>query len=121
MIRFSAFRERYLVDTASGGTGATPAIARALDGIGWRAIRDPGPDELAGYLVYAFDDCAHGHRDITALVAAIAAVLRDAGPLLDGGLPPVEAYFEAAEELVRRYVNDTGREQSPSASLDALM
>jgi hypothetical protein len=34
--------------------------------------------------------------------------LRDTGPLLDGGLPPVAAYYPAAEALLRRYVADDG-------------
>lgn len=121
MIRFSTLEDRFLIDTASGGRGATPAIARALDDIGWRAVRDPSPDELAGYLVYLFEACVHDHRDVSQLVHAIAEVLRDAGPLLDGGLPPVEAYYDASEELVQQYVKDVGRERPPAAfSLDDL-
>ncbi len=112
MIRFSALKDRFVTDSAPGGTGATPAIARALNGIGWRAIREPSTDELAGYLVYVFEACVHEHRDVSALVHAIAEVLRDTGPLLDGGLPPAEAYYDAAEELVRRYVDDSGRDTS---------
>jgi hypothetical protein len=33
-------------------------------------------------------------------------VFRDAGPNLDGGLPPIEAYLPAAEELLERYVRN---------------
>jgi hypothetical protein len=41
-----------------------------------------------------------------ALAHGIAAVFRDAGPNLDGGLPPIEAYLPAAEELLQHYVNN---------------
>ena len=109
MIRFGELKERFQADTARGGPGATQAIIRALDDIGWRAIQDPSADEVAGYLVYAFESCVLEHRDLSTLMHAIAEVLRDTGPWLDGGLPPVEAYYDAAEELLRRYVNDTGR------------
>jgi hypothetical protein len=40
------------------------------------------------------------------LAHGIAAVFRDAGPNLDGGLPPIEAYLPAAEELLQHYVNN---------------
>jgi hypothetical protein len=46
----------------------------------------------------------------------MAMVLRDTGPLLDGGLPPVEAYLPAAEELVLRYLRDEGVSESPPPS-----
>ena len=49
-------------------------------------------------------DCVTGHRDVAALSYAVARALRDTGPLLDGGLPPVEAYLPAAEDVLRRYV-----------------
>jgi hypothetical protein len=42
--------------------------------------------------------------------------LRDTGPLLDGGLPPVEAYYPAAEALLRRYVADDGVAHQPVPS-----
>jgi hypothetical protein len=115
MIRFSLLRERYLMDASPGGTGAVPGITRALERIGWRSVGDPGADELAGHLVLMFDSCVHLHRDVQALAYAIASVMRDAGPLLDGGLPPVEAYLPAAEEVLRLYV------EPPTASAhDAL-
>jgi hypothetical protein len=108
MIRFSALRERYLMDTGPGGTGAAPVITRALERIGWRSVGEPSADELAGHLVLMFDSCVHLHRDVQALSYAIASVMRDAGPLLDGGLPPVEAYLPAAEEVLRLYVQPPG-------------
>jgi hypothetical protein len=114
MIRFAELRERFLADTAFGGSGAAPALARGLERIGWRAVREPSPEELASYLVDLLDDCVHAHRDVSALALAIATVLRDAGPLLDGGLPPVEAYLTAAEELLRWYVsNDQSAPRDP--------
>ena len=106
MITFSAFRDRYTDDTSMGGEGATQAIARSLERIGWRSVREPTPEDLAGELVMLFAECAHQHRDVARLALEIASVLRDAGPLLDGGLPPVEAYLEAAEELLRHYVQN---------------
>lgn len=108
MIRAAELRTRYRADTRPGGPGATPALGRALERIGWRAVREPTPDELASYLVLLLDDCVHGHGDVTALADAIARVLREVGPLLDGGLPPVEAYRPAAEELLEWYVRDDG-------------
>jgi hypothetical protein len=101
---FAALRARFLADTVHGGAGATPALTRALERIGWRAVRDPSPEELAGYVVYLLEACVHEHHDVAELTRALAALLRDCGPLLDGGLPPVEAYVPAAEELLREYV-----------------
>lgn len=105
MLPYTALRARYLADTAAGGTGATPSITRALEQIGWRSVGEPSSDELAGHLVYMFDDCVHTHRDVSALAYAIADVMRETGPLLDGGQPPTEAYLPAAEEVVRLYVS----------------
>ena len=101
---FAALRARFAEDTRLGGEGATPALARALAQIGWRAVGDPTPEELAGHAVELLDACVHDHHDVEALAWQVATLLRDHGPLLDGGLPPVEAYLPAAEELLRRYV-----------------
>ena len=108
MIAFTALRTRFIADTSLGGTGAVPALSRALERIGWLSVREPTPEELGSYLVDLLYDCVHSHRDVLALTHAIASVLRDAGPLLDGGLPPIEAYLPAAEELLQRYVEDDG-------------
>ncbi len=105
---YTTLRTRYLGDTAPRSTGASPAIARALEHIGWRSVGEPSAEDLAGHLIYMFDDCVHSHRDVAALAWAIADVMRDVGPLLDGGQPPVEAYLPAAEEVLRLYVNDDG-------------
>lgn len=102
---YTALKTRYLADTEFGGDGATPSLTRALERIGWRAVRDPSPEELAGYLVELLESCVHEHRDLAQLTAGIAATLRACGPMLDGGLPPVEAYLPAAEEVLRRYVD----------------
>lgn len=107
-LSYTRLRQRYLDDTHPGGPGAAPALARALEHIGWRAVREPTPEELAGHLALLLDGCVHEHRDLMALTDGIATALRDTGPLLDGGLPPVEAYLPAAEELLRRYVADDG-------------
>jgi hypothetical protein len=108
MISYTHLRTRFVADTGFGGSGAAPALARSLERIGWRAVREPTPEELASYLVDLLHDCVHAHRDVLTLTRNIASVLRDAGPLLDGGLPPIEAYEPAAEELLSRYVNDDG-------------
>ena len=105
-IPFVSLKSRFVADTALGGAGATPALARALVVIGWRSVRDPTPEELAEDLVDLIAACVHEHRHIGDLTLGIAAVLRAAGPMLDGGLPPVEAYLPAAEELLQRYVRD---------------
>ncbi len=102
MITFSALRDRYLNDRASGG--ATPRLADALAAIGWHSVGEPTPDELADYLVELLDACVSDHHDVERLVADVARLLRDAGPLLDGGLPPVAAYEPAAREALERYV-----------------
>lgn len=107
-LSFTRIRQRYLEDTRPGGPGATPALARALEQIGWRAVREPTPEELAEHLLLLLDACVHEHRDVMALSHGVAMALRDTGPLLDGGLPPVEAYYPAAEDLLRRYVADDG-------------
>lgn len=112
MTSFAALRDRYLADVALGGTGASPALTRALEAIGWRSVREPTPEELAGELVMLIDDCVRGHRDLSALERGIAGVLRDCGPLLDGGLPPVEAYLPAAEELLQRYARNNGTDDA---------
>ncbi|MBY0491387.1 MAG: hypothetical protein K2R93_16200 [Gemmatimonadaceae bacterium] len=100
---FSALRARYLDDTRPGGPGAIPPLAAALEAIGWRAVREPTPEELADHLLLLLDACVHEHRDVSALEYHIAMALRDTGPLLDGGLPPVEAYLPAASDILSRY------------------
>jgi hypothetical protein len=104
MLRFTTLRERFLADTVPGGPGAAPALTDALERIGWRSVGEPSADELASHLVLLLDDCVHGHRDVHALCHAIASVMREVGPLLDGGLPPAEAYLPAAEEALDHYV-----------------
>ncbi len=104
MLTFGALKEQYQVDTAFGGPGAAPALAIALERIGWRAVRDPSAEELSGDLALLVEDCVHEHRTVPDLTFAIASTLRHAGPLLDGSLPPIEAYLPAAEEVLRRYV-----------------
>lgn len=103
MIRYQDLRERFTEDTGLGGGGATPPLAAALEAIGWRAVQEPTPEELGGYLAELVADCVHRHRDVSALAYEMARALRDTGPLLDGGLPPVEAYLPAAEEILQRY------------------
>ena len=102
MIPYTALRARFLEDRHAGG--ATPRLAAALESVGWRSVGDPSPEELASYLVDVVDACVSGHRDTSLLVSAIAQVLRDHGPLLDGGLPPAAAYEPAAMDLLERYV-----------------
>jgi hypothetical protein len=111
MIRFGALRERYLADRAGGGVA--PGIADALTAIGWRAVGDPSPEELAGYVVELVDACVTEHHDTEWLVDAVARLLRDSGPLLDGGLPPVAAYEPAAREVLERYLR--GHDDRPGA------
>ncbi len=88
--------------------GAVAGLTRALERIGWRAVREPSPEEMADYLAGLLDACVREHHDVDALTHAVAAALRDGGPLLDGGLPPVEAYEPAAAELLRLFVSDRG-------------
>ena len=108
MVRYDVLRSRFLMDTGLGGGGAAHVLARGLERIGWRSVREPTADVLASHLVLLLDACVHEHRDVEALCDGIASVLRDAGPDLDGGLPPIEAYRPAATELLDLYVrNDT--------------
>jgi hypothetical protein len=102
MLTYSALRDRYLHDRAAGG--ATPPLSAALAAIGWHSVGEPTSDELADYVVELLDACISDHHDPDRLVADIARLLRDAGPLLDGGLPPVAAYAPAAREMLERYV-----------------
>lgn len=103
VLTLAALRSCFEQDTRTGGGGASPPMAEALAAIGWRAVQDPTPEELSEFLVDLLADCVTGHRDVAALRYAVARALRDTGPLLDGGLPPVEAYLPAAEEVLRRY------------------
>jgi hypothetical protein len=91
---------------ARGGVGVVAGLTRALEAIGWRSVREPSPEEMADHLAGLLELCVREQHDLAALTHAVAAALRDGGPLLDGGLPPVEAYEEAAEELLRRFVAD---------------
>lgn len=103
MIRYQDLRDRFTEDTAFGGGGATAPLTAALDAIGWRAVQEPTPEELAVYVADLVAQCVHEHRDVSALAYEVARALRDTGPLLDGGLPPVEAYLPAAEDILQRY------------------
>ncbi len=109
MLTLAALRARFLSDTDFGGPGASPALTRALEAIGWRSVREMPADLLANDVVVLIEDCVRGHQDLAQLTLAIATLMRDAGPLLDGGLPPAEAYWPAAEELLTRYLRDDGR------------
>jgi hypothetical protein len=104
MVKFAALRDRFLADTRHGGEGASPGLARALERIGWRAVGEPSADELASHVAALVDVCVTEHHDVDLLLHALAALLRDAGPLLDGGLPPAEAYLPAAEAVLDDYV-----------------
>ncbi|MFN9203917.1 MAG: hypothetical protein ACK6DP_12745 [Gemmatimonas sp.] len=120
MLTLSRLRDRFVEDSRPGGPGAAPALARALELIGWGSVREPSPAEMADHLLLLLDDCVHGHGDVAALAHAIAQALRDTGPLLDGGLPPVDAYVPAADELLQRYIADEGRPRRPPAFLPDL-
>ena len=104
MITYRALRDRVV----GQDVGAVAALARALERIGWRAVREPSPEEMADHLAGLLDACIRQHHDVAELTRAVASALRDGGPLLDGGLPPVEAYEPAAEELLRLFLNDRG-------------
>ncbi len=118
MIRFDDLRTRFLSDTGPGAPGATPALTRSLERIGWRSMQEPSSADVAGELVLLVEQCVREHRDVRTLAYAIATFFRDVGPNLDGGLPPVEAYLPAAEEVLRLYVmNDVNA--APSTSFNA--
>lgn len=102
MISHAALRARYIGDRSA--SEAVAGLTNALTSIGWRAVGDPSPQELAGELIELVDACVVEHHDTSWLITSVAQLLRDRGPLLDGGLPPVEAYEPAAFELLDRYV-----------------
>ena len=102
MIGFAALRDRFLEDIDAGG--ATPGLTAALEAIGWRSVMEPTSEELASYLFELVEACVTDHRDMGMLIDSVARLLRDFGPMLDGGLPPVAAYEPAAEEVLDRYV-----------------
>lgn len=102
MLTYSTLRDRYLHDRSAGG--ATPRLAAALAAIGWNSVGDPTPADLADYLVELLDSCITDHHDPERLISDIARLMRDSGPLLDGGLPPVAAYEPAAREMLERYL-----------------
>lgn len=104
MIPYRALRAQFVADTQQGASGAAPGLTRALQRIGWGAVQESTPEELASHCVALLHACIDDHHDVDQLAHAIAATLRDYGPLLDGGLPPVEAYRPAADELLREYV-----------------
>ena len=112
MLSFATLRQRYLSDRNAGG--ATPRLAAALTAIGWRAVRDPSPEELASYVAELVDACVTDHHDTELLVGAVARLLRDHGPLLDGGLPPASAYEPAARDVLTRYVRGEAPRQEIS-------
>ena len=112
MIRFAALRERYLADRHAGG--AAPGLADALTIIGWRSVGEPTADELASHLVELVDACVTDHHETERLVSAVARAMRDHGPLLDGGLPPVAAYEPAALDVLERYVRGDVRRADPA-------
>ena len=115
MIRLAALRARYLADRHAGG--ASPRLAHALTASGWRAVGEPSPEELAGHVAELVDACVTDHLDTDRLVGAVARLLRDHGPLLDGGLPPAEAYEPAAIDALERYVRgDAPRTDDPFPS-----
>ncbi|MEN9509785.1 MAG: hypothetical protein RLZZ621_2348 [Gemmatimonadota bacterium] len=103
-VTYSALRQRYLDDIRPGGPGATPALTQSLEVIGWRAVREPSPEELAAHLFLLLDACIYEHHDVALLEYAVATALRDAGPWLDGGMPPVESYLPAAAALLEHYI-----------------
>jgi hypothetical protein len=109
MVSYAALRSRFMADMQGGG-GAAPPLARALERIGWGAVQESTADELASHIVFLVDACVHDHHDPALLAYGVAAMLRDHGPLLDGGMPPAEAYVPAAEELLRQYVTPTERD-----------
>lgn len=118
MIRMDELRSRFLVDTGPGGVGATPGLTRSLERIGWRSMQEPSAADVAGELVLLVEQCVRGHRDVHTLTYGIASFFRDVGPSLDGGLPPVEAYLPAAEEVLRLYVQPDRTAPPPSSSFN---
>ncbi len=93
----------------------TPVLTRALERIGWNSVPDASVAYVASEMALLLDACVDAHRDVRALSFNIASVFRELGPHLDGGLPPVEAYLPAAEELLRLYVSNVSTGAAPPA------
>ena len=102
----SLLTSRVAADTREGGPGPTPVLTRALERIGWNSIPDAPVEYVADELALLLNACVHEHRDVRQLAFRVASMFRELGPNLDGGLPPIEAYLPAAEELLRLYVNN---------------
>ncbi|HYD51233.1 MAG TPA: hypothetical protein VEA99_01350 [Gemmatimonadaceae bacterium] len=111
-LTFEALRVRFEADEmarrAGDVEGGDARLARALRAVGWSGTELTEAEEVAEMLASVVDACVTGHRDLATLYRDVADVLRHAGPLLDGSLPPVAAYLPAAEEVVARYAVDAG-------------
>ena len=101
-------RARYDSDLAPAGDPqrAEARLSQALRAIGWGGTDVVDAEEVAALLVPLIDACVTGHRQVAALTRDVAETLRDAGPLLDGSLPPAAAYLPAAEDVLARYAAD---------------
>ena len=107
---FALLRDRVASDEAARRAGdadrGRERLHRALRAVGWGGTDVADAEDVADLLAPILDACVTGHRSLPALYRDVAQALRDAGPLLDGSLPPAAAYLPAAEEVVARYVDD---------------
>jgi hypothetical protein len=107
---FEVLRARVASDEAARRAGdeerGRERLVRALRAVGWGGADVADAEDVADMLAPLLDACASGHRSLPALYRDVAEALRQAGPLLDGSLPPAAAYLPAAEEIVARYAAD---------------
>ena len=76
------------VIVGAGGSASTDGGLAALTALNPRRRVHAGVELVVACVTY--------HLDPESLVIELAHLLRDSGPLLDGGLPPVAAYEPAA-------------------------
>lgn len=98
----------------------TPVLTRALERIGWNSVPDASIDYVAAEMALLLEACVQSYREVHTLTFNIALVFRELGPHLDGGLPPIEAYLPAAEELLRLYVRNVST-GAPAFNPDELL
>ena len=109
-VSLERLRARHASDVArrrAGDADATAArLERALRAIGWGGTDVADAEEVARLLEPVLDAGVAGGAGLAALHREVADVLRGAGPLLDGSLPPAAAYVPAAEALLTHYAED---------------
>jgi hypothetical protein len=101
--RFTADQRASLGD---GESGPEARLTRAFDAIGWRSAGGESLEGVAAFAAQILAACVTGHRNTATAVRDIADLMRQSMADLDGSMPPASAFVPAAEDVLRRYVND---------------